>query len=478
MSPEASEYLRQIEVALREHGEQRLFASVEGLLQEEPLDAALLIWAAFFSEADVYFRRVLAYALAKTAAGQSKYLWGPLAAFVTSPYSEDDATLVNVISALQTYHEDEITSAVLAPEFGAFTLHCISSGALVVDAFCDLLLDLNDRGVLPKTLSRSQVRVARGRLEAMDFGGRSVERGAVLAVLRDGAFIEVLPDATSRLDLEEDDLLGRSANELDRSVSSSLRSVLARVRSSYTVRNQAQEVNGVVQEIRITGSESTTGRLEVDVFEKLVRCWKTAVSEVAKSISPKNAPKMKTYMLAPAQGSFIMRFLIESARDEILSETLDEIAELAEKPEELASRTQLNSDAKSNIFQFAETLAAHQLDATVGTVDPRFFERPRKRIISSEIRPALEQISAMKEVQSVSRHFSASLEGASRRLGTFEAVDEELKYVRGEVPPNRRSMLLNKVIGRRYDFAVEERVTTSGTGDEKRQWILESVNIP
>ena len=81
----------------------------------------------------------------------------------------------------------------------------------------------------------------------------------------------------------------------------------------------------------------------------------------------------------------------------------------------------------------------------------------------------------MKEVQSVSRHFSASLEGASRRLGTFEAVDEELKYVRGEVPPNRRSMLLNKVIGRRYDFAVEERVTTSGTGDEKRQWILESV---
>jgi hypothetical protein len=482
MSPEVSEYLRQIKLALQEHEQQRLFTAVAELIENNPVYAALAIWDRLFSEGDIYFRRVLAYTLAKTAARQSNYLWGPLATFVVSPYTDDEGTLVNILTALQIYDEhDEILSAVLAPEFGAFATHCITSGTLVAEALLDLLLHLNDRSVLLRLLSRSQAQVAREQLGAVILQRRRTEKDAILAILQESAFPETLPDETFRIDHEEELLFRQPPTELDDSAVSRLRSVLANARSSYELRNQAAEVDGVVQEIKLTGKEPSKGRLTAEIFERLVRFWRTAIHEMALSLAPTMASSMTTYMLPTAEGSFVMRFLIASASDESLAQRLDEIAELAEKPEKLSSRTQLTTAARSNIVQFVETLAQKELDATVGVVDPRLFEKPRKRLVSSTIRPAIEQIRADRHEHSISHQFSGTLEGASYRLATFEAfADEavagELRHVKGDVPSDRRSMLLHKVIGHRYKFAVEERVTIAGTGEERRQWNLESLN--
>ncbi len=476
MNPEVSEYLRQINVALEEHNEQRVFDAVAGLIESKPVDAALLIWAEFFPADNIYFRRVLAYAMAKTAAGRSRYLWGPLATFVVSPYTDDEATLVNILSALQIFDEhDEILSAILAPEFGAFVMHCIASSDLVVDALCDLIPHLMDRGLLLRLLSRAQVRVVRPQLNAVAEGDRPIDKGGALAILRVNAFAETLPDATSRLDEEGEVLLRQPPTELGDSVVSLLRSVLANARSSYALRKQAEEIGGAVQEIRLTGSEPIKGRVTLEVFERLIHSWRTAIRAVMESRAPTADSAITTYMLAPAQGSFVMRFLVASPRYQALLQSLEEITELAEKPEELSSRTQLTPEARSSVVKFVEALAEKDLDAVVGVVDPRLFERPRRRIVSSKLLPVIREIEARKEEKSTPHQFLATLEGANHRLGTFDALGEELS-VRGETPHNRRSMLLDKVIGRRYNFAVEERVTTSGTGDEKRLWILESVS--
>jgi hypothetical protein len=179
MKPEVSEYLRLIGTGLDGHDDDQLLAAVGRLIEYKPADAAMLIWARFFPTGNPYFQRLLAYALAKTAASGSRYLWAPLAAFVAGPYSEDDATLVNVLSALQLFDEhDDILSAVLAPHFGAFAAHCLASDALVVDACCDVLLHLYDRGLLKKLLTRTQVRVLRQRLEAAAGGAQRTEQDA------------------------------------------------------------------------------------------------------------------------------------------------------------------------------------------------------------------------------------------------------------------------------------------------------------
>jgi hypothetical protein len=475
MSPEAAQHLQEIEAALKAHREPEIFAAVAKLIDDNPSDAAFLLWTRFSDEENIYFRRVLSYALAKSAADQPPYLWGPISTFVTSPYNGDDATLVNVLSALQIYDEaDDILSAVLAPEFGAFAIHCIAASKLVVEAFCELVVHLSDRGALAGLLSRSQVRILKQQLNAVSTQSLRTVKQETLSILRESSFLETLPDATPRLDQEEESLVRDS--QIDVSLAGQLRSVLAEARSRYALKKQAEEVDGVVQEVRLTGQDSSKGRLAVDVFEKLVHLWKTAIRDIGHPPSANASFDMRTYILASAPGSFIMRFLVESSHSEALSQSLDDIANVVQRPEDLSSRTELTPEVRNNLFQLVETLADNNLDATVGVIDPRLFERPRKQIVSREILPAIKQIRERKQERSVPHHFSGTLEGASHRQGSFEAFSETLGHIKGDVPSNRRTLLLNKVIGRPYNFSVEERVTTTGTDEEKRQWVLESLS--
>lgn len=477
MSPAASEYLAQIEGALADQNEERVLDAVANLIEAEPANAALLVWTRFHSEEDTYFRRVLAYALAKTATSQSKYLWAPIADYVVTLFTDDEGTIINLLTALQLYDEcDQMLAAVLAPAFGSFALSCTRSGSHVINTFCDLVVNLGDRGLLESLLTRFQVRAVIESLRNFTPSKERKEKAEALAILSKDNFAEILPDCISLLDQETENLDREPPSELDIHATLSLiRSVLARARSSYALRRQTQEAHGVAQEIRLTGTEPTRGRLPVDVFEKLIHSWKSAIRDAMQSVTAKKDSQLTTYMLVPAQGSFIMRFLVESAQNETLANVLDNMAELIERPAELRD-SKLNPEARANIVQFAETLALNRLNATVGTLDPHYFERPRIHIFSDKISSALRAIRATKQEYKTQRHFEATLEGASRRQGTFDAHSEKLGDIKGEVPPNRKSLLLHKSIGSLYKFVVEERVTRLGTGEEKPQRVLQSLS--
>ena len=473
MSPTVLDFLRQIEEAVSQHDEEGILEIVAALVDAEPANAALFLWTRFHLEENRYFRRVLSYAIAKTAGGQSKYLWGPLATYVAGQHGDDEATLVNTIAALNLYDErDDILSAVFAPVFGTFSLSCLGSAGYVVNAFCDLVVDLSDRGLLVQLLSSSQVQAAIQRLADSLPSEGHIERDAALAVLRENKCEDVLPDLSFRLDEEDESLNREPPTELD-GAASLLHAILANARSSYALRKQAGEVNGVIQEIKLTGAETTKGRLAIEVFDKLVDSWRRAIREVVHSRAGADST-MTTYLLAPAQGSFIVRFLIASDREEVVAEALDYVAGLVEKPERMSFES-LSVEARSNIVDFAETLGVNQLDATVGTLDLRHFERSRTRIVGSTIQPAVRAIRDSKQEENILHNFVGNLEGANRRQGTFEAHSKDLGYVRGEVPVKLRSTLVGKEIGRPYNFSVEERLTILGTGEKKPLWILKSI---
>ena len=90
--------------------------------------------------------------------------------YVVSLRSDDEATLINTLSALQLYEEhDDILVAILAPGFGAFAVQCARTSSSVADALVELVTCFAEREVLTKLLSRSQAQVVREYL-----GGRGM----------------------------------------------------------------------------------------------------------------------------------------------------------------------------------------------------------------------------------------------------------------------------------------------------------------
>ena len=292
MTPEVAAILRRIEAALAHESGPRVLKGVEALLEREPTEAALTLWTKFSSVEDPYFRRVLSYVVAKTAASQPRHLWGAIASYVVSPCPDDEATLINTLSALQLYEgHDDILAPVLAPEFGAFAVHCARAGSSVGDALVELVGCLEDREVLPALLSRSQAQVIRAHLED----------GDALEILDPNGLPETLPDRRPELRLEAE-ILGGASRAPNPRLTKLLLSHLKVALESHASREQAAALDGVVEEIALTGSEPARGRLSVDTFEKLVHSWKNVIQQGLASLAPDAEPTLRTYLLTPARG--------------------------------------------------------------------------------------------------------------------------------------------------------------------------------
>ena len=464
MSAEITDIVRRIEAAIREGSHPRMITAVEELLEVEPSEAPLVLWRKFAAVEDLYFRRVFSYAVAKTAAQQHRLLWGPLVSLMVSPYPDDESTLVNSLSALQLYEgHDDISAAILAPEFGAFSQHCAQAGTGSADALIELLASLAERRVLPTLLSRSQVRTLREFLERPD----------ALPVLDPNRFSEGFPDGRQRLRAEAASVSG-NARELGNGLT---RLLLGRIESavqSYDAREQAASADGVVEEIALSGSDTGRGRLHVETFERLIHSWRSAVHEGVKSVTTAAQPTLQTYVLTPARGSFILRFLVHADQLEPVTAVFEKVAEMTEDPERLIPASDLSHETKQHVLQFLEVLSQKRLNATLSHTDAKAFRRPGRRVTGSRLGPAVRNLRRTEDT--VETHsVTGVLEGASHRQGTFEIRCEEFGELKGTVPQAVRGQLLNKAIGRSYVFELHERISLAGAGDTRRHWTLASV---
>jgi len=472
MTPDSAEYQQRIADALAAADEEALLSAVSDLLEVEPL-AVLVVWSRFPSVEDTFFRRVLAFALAKSTHSPSRYLWGPLVDFVSAS-DTDEATLTNTLSALQLYDEhDDILAAVLGPYFWAFAVRCAKAGRLALGGLCELMVYLAERDVLTRLLTRAQVESLR-ELLTVAVDQKLAEADATMAVLQSADFPAALTDGTERLDAEKATIVG--ARAIDETVGEMLRAVLENARSQYALRVQAEEVGGVIEVVSLDGGDATQGRLVVETLERLVQHWNSTIRESIAALAPNAAHGMTTYVLAPAAGSFILRFLVQTSQRDVVSQSFDEIARVASNPEQLSSTTLLSAGARSELVQFLDVLAQKNLNATLGLIDPNLFERPRRRVLHERIAPVLKRLRESREKDRIRHEVAGTLEGANHRQGTFEIQTDTIGSVKGDVPTARRALLLRKVIGERYQFVLDETVTTSPSAEDKRQWILVSIN--
>jgi hypothetical protein len=474
MTPDVDAQLRRIEDALDSGDERRILAAVSEFIAIDEAAAPVRAWAGLLHRSEPYLFRVISYTLAKAAGSQSGFLWGPLAAFVATP-TQDAATMTNISSAIQIYDEhDEILTAVLAPHFGAFTLRGLGAVRIVADAICDLLIHLADRGALQRLLTRTQ---ADDIAESLTANPDSVDDiGALLGILQETQFPEIVPDATNILTRYEASV-SDAAESLGEQVATSLLSVLANARSSYELRRQTEELNAVGEEVRLEGSDAAKGRLGVETFERLIHSWKAAIREGIASLNPLAADNATTFVLAQTRGSFVLRFLVQSSEPDLVTRSFEQLATLTQRPEELASEATLTPEGRTQLFHFLDALAQKGLDATISITDAQTFTTPKQRLTAGTLNSQLRKLRQRKKETSIpQRVVTGVLEAANHRQGTFEVIADDSEQIRGDMPANRRPLLLQKVIGRRYRFTLKETITSGAPGDEKRHVTLISID--
>ena len=478
MTPSSSGYLRILGRAIDSDDEYLILTLVETAIKEDPSNAGILTWSCLATSNNSYLRRVVSYALSKTASEQPPYLWAPLAHFLTTPWSEDQSTLVNVLSALTRYRaHDDLLTAVLAPRFGSFATYCLNSSPIVQDGICGLLISMGERKLLSRLLSQQQAEILVTPLNSVSvIAGMGSEVAESIQALSSDAPPDVPNDHRVRIVEEERTLSELASSALPVAVLRLVREALATARASYECREQAERGGGIVEQVTLSGSDPNKGRLAIETFEKLVHSWRMAVREAVASVAPDVASTMKTYALVPAPGSFLLRFIVSVKQPEVFSVAFERMMRLAQDPEQAFSSSKLSAESKDHFFQFIETLAQKNLDATIGLTDARSFEGARTRIRSRRIAPAIERMKQEPEGITTRSQIQATLEGASQRHGHLEMVTEDGRALKGEVPRGRRSVLLQKVIGRQYLFTLDEVVTPAVSGESKSRLELVSVD--
>ena len=478
MTPSSSGYLRTLGRAIDSHDEDLILTLVETAIKEDPSNAGILTWSCLATSDNPYLRRVVSYALSKTASEQPPYLWAPLAHFLTTSWSEDQSTLVNVLSALTRYRaHDDLLTAVLAPSFGSFATYCLDSSPIVQDGICGLLISMGERKLLSRLLSQQQAEILATHLNSVSvIAGMGSEVADSIQALSLDAPPDVPNDHRDRIVDQERILSELASAALPVAVLRLVGEALATARASYECREQAERGGGIVEQVTLIGSDPNKGRLAIETFEKLVHSWRMAVREAVASVAPDVASTMKTYALVPAPGSFLIRFIVSVKQPEVFSVAFEHMMRLAQDPEQAFSSSSLSAESKGHFFQFIETLAQRNLDATIGLTDARSFEGARTRIRSRRIAPAIERMKQEPEGITTRSQVQATLEGASQRHGHLEIVTEDGSALRGEVPPGRRSVLLQKVIGRQYLFTLDKVVTPAVSGESKSRLVLVSLD--
>jgi hypothetical protein len=462
MKPTTREHIRRVQHAFGSGDREAFLDAVERFVDARPEDAGLHVWANSMSD-DVYCNRVVAFAIAKSATTQHPLLWGAIAGLLRTPFPQDDIVATNLISALQNYTDhDDLLTVMIAPEFGAFANRCLSGRTNAVEPISDLLLGFVDRSLIASVLNRAQ-------FEAI-LKVASAESGEVFKALtsvpvqsvpdRFAPSAEALTEAERRIALRSDD-----AGE---TVSQALLQLIADTRTAYEAYAHAHEVNGVVEELRLSRGEATKGRILADTFEKLIHAWRTATRDVIASLAPQMQSSMTTYVLAPEHGSFLIQFLITSNSPAIVSQAFEEIVKVADDPSQKTGSSELDVEATAQVLQFLDIVASRDLDVEIGFADTGFVNRERRRFTAAKLVPVLNQLRERRTAKSA-REFLGSLEGANFRQGTFELLpDDSSEPIRGDVPSAKRPLLLNKVIGRRYRFSVDEKISSPFTAREPR----------
>lgn len=472
MTADFEKHLHALEEAVGAGDERAILSAFSDFIAAYPNDAAVHAWGRVFPEASSYSLRVLAYAIAKAATQPSDYLWGPLAAFVSSPI-DDAATLTNVASALQLYEgHDEILAAVLAPHFEAFASRCLAAGPLASDAVCDLLIHLNERGVLPQMMSRAQAeRVLAKLVEAPEpFNDLGTVRVALKAPTSD---VVLAPAGVLEKQL---DLL-QSTAALSSDLKVAIQSVLLDTLASYEARDQARVFQAVVEEIHLDGPDASEGRLGIETFEKLIHSWKSTIRESVASIAPAVAEGMSTFALVPVAGSFVIRFLLQSSQRSVLEQSFSAVSRLVKNPAELLSDTTLTPETRAQVFTFLDVLAQKELNAVMSFIDADKFTSQRQPIRARTLSPQLVRLRQRKRQSTDgSREVTGILDAANHRVGTFEIIADDSEQIKGDVLAAQRILLLQKVIGRRYKFGLKETITTGTPGRDERRTVLTSVS--
>jgi hypothetical protein len=475
MTSGTSDRIRQIEGLLEQEGtEDAVVRAVVDLAEAEPQVAAVALWAFFRLSPQPIIHRAITYAMAKTAAANPPGLWAPLAEYIATSIQNGDGVLINCLSTLQIYEDDDdVIACVVSPPFGAFSLQCLTDSSVVAAAWTDAALHLSDRGLLGRFLSKSEADEIRARLIAMKGQLDTGEIDAVVKVLRKEKWADAVAEEKknlSHLQHQLSELPSQFHGDVAKRVKRAVADIVAQVDRAYASAAEVLGSGGAVQELQLSGADASRGRVAVDTFEKVLHKWVRVLRAGVASLSSKLADSIEVFVLTPARGSFVIRLLVGADDVSVVRTTVQEIAKVSADPQRFLVEqgpSVLNAEAKSQIAQFVELVAEKKLDVAFSITDAAQFQSRRARLSAREMGSVVEILREQRQELLATRDIVGVLDGASHARGSFEVHADDGQILKGDVAPGRKSMLLNKVIGRRYKFEIEEKTIRAVLADEK-----------
>jgi hypothetical protein len=169
--------------------------------------------------------------------------------------------------------------------------------------------------------------------------------------------------------------------------------------------------------------------------------------------------------------------LIESSQRSVVDQSFRELIRLAQTPAELVSDPTLTPETRAQVFSFLDLLAQKELNAVISFTDADRFTSLRQLIRARTLSPQLHKLKQRRKATTDgSREVTGLLEAANHRVGSFEIIADDSEQIKGDVPTYKKTLLLQKVIGRRYKFGLKETVVTGTPGREERHTVLTSVS--
>ena len=435
--------------------------AAQELIEADSSKAAAAFWCHVCELEYEYVFRVASFICAKTTDHNPPHLWVPVSAMMSDSEIQDESTLINLLTVLSSaaeYSNSKLID-VVSPLFSDFVIFCLSSSPRVAEQGVDLIAELLELKILQRLIYSQQAAEICGHIPAdLARSETRVINGLHHFVTSRPPLEKLVSEYSTKLrDILRTPLRGypRISSKVKPTIIGSQQLLL----NQLEVLDKASESKNTVQQIRLHGAEATRGQLRVKLFAHLAREWDKTLRSYLTVIDPDTASGCEVLMSAPVAGSFVMQFMIESNNSEIIGKAFQELASILAEPEaetDIGTTELLDSETTEYVRRFLSTIDNAHLDVTLISSDPNSLRTFRRRLTRNRIRSAVQYFKeSQRTVRGKTTVAIGRLISGSLAVNSF-GVEFDDSTISGHFPVSRRETIIDKAIGRKYEFELEE----------------------